>query len=464
MKRKIYVPYILVHLAIPVILYSSCKKFVVVPPPETQAEASKIFADDQTATSAATGLYYQMAGQVGGFSNGGITLYNGLSADEIANVSGNSSYDAFKSNALLSNNTTVNSTFWTNPYKYIYQANAVLEGVQASKSMTAAVKDRLRGEMLYIRALHYFYLVNLLGPVPYQTVTDYKENAVRPRTATDKIYMQITADLVEARSLLTASYPGSDNLRPNKDAATALLARVYLFRKDWPDAASMATEVIGSNKYTLESLANTFLSISKETIFQLYKQTSNTADASYFIPSSATVRPTFRITDNLLGVFEGGDNRKTSWLKSNTVSGIVYYYPYKYKTKALTPITEFEIVQRFAELYLIRAEARLNLNDLSGAMEDVDMIRKRAGLSGIQTIHPGISKNDLLGAIWKEGQTEFFAEWGHRWMDLKRTGRADEVLGAVKGANWQATDQLYPIPFAQIQLNPALTQNDGYTN
>eukprot|EP01132_Coremiostelium_polycephalum_P021770 gene21770-25835_t len=346
-------------------------------------------------------------------------MYAALSADEIVGVAPNPTYDYFSNNNILTANTTISNIFWTNPYRSIYQANA--------------------------------------------TTTDYQINAAMPRTGIDKIYEQITADLVEARTLLSANSV-NDNLRPGKDAATSLLARVYLFRNDWVNAAAMATEVIGSGKYSLDNPANVFLINSKETIFQLYKQTSNTAEAGYFLPASTTVRPTFKIRDNLLNAFEMGDVRKTNWLKSNTIAGTVYFYPYKYKTRAQTPITEYVVVQRFAELYLIRAEARANLNDLPGAIDDVDRIRGRAAINKIKDTNPTIAKDALLAAISKENQTEFFAEWGHRWLDLKRTGKADEVLAALKGANWQPNAKLYPIPFNQIQLNSFLTQNGGYPN
>ena len=60
-----------------------------------------------------------------------------------------------------------------------------------------------------------------------------------------------------------------------------------------------------------------------------------------------------------------------------------------------------------------------------------------------------------------ERQTELFCEWGNRWLDLKRTGTAGTVLSAEK-SGWQSRDTLYPVPDAQLQLNPKLTQNPGY--
>jgi hypothetical protein len=68
----------------------------------------------------------------------------------------------------------------------------------------------------------------------------------------------------------------------------------------------------------------------------------------------------------------------------------------------------------------------------------------------------------MLLAIEQERKVELFGEWGHRWFDLKRTGRADAVIGGQKPTTWQSTDVLYPIPQTQRLANPNLTQNPGY--
>ncbi|MNR45889.1 SusD family protein [compost metagenome] len=115
---------------------------------------------------------------------------------------------------------------------------------------------------------------------------------------------------------------------------------------------------------------------------------------------------------------------------------------------------------RLAEQYLIRAEARCKLNNLSGARSDIDAVRTRAGLTAI---HSGSNETQLLTAIETERLHEFFGEYGHRWLDLKRTERTTAVLSPVK-ANWQSTDVLFPIPQAQILINTKLTQNPGYEN
>jgi hypothetical protein len=97
-------------------------------------------------------------------------------------------------------------------------------------------------------------------------------------------------------------------------------------------------------------------------------------------------------------------------------------------------------------------------NNLDGSLSDLNVIRDRAGL---QPVSAG-DQAAVLNLIEKERQNELIAEWGHRWLDLKRTGKTDSVLSLEKGAYWQSTDALYPIPLYEIQTNPLLTQNPGY--
>lgn len=128
-------------------------------------------------------------------------------------------------------------------------------------------------------------------------------------------------------------------------------------------------------------------------------------------------------------------------------------------TNSAGNISEYYTPLRLAEQYLIRAEARANQDNLNGAVDDLNVIRKRAVLT---TLLNSLTQAQVLAAVAQENRIEFFAEWGHRWLDLKRTGQADAVLGSLKGSNWQTTDQLYPIPISEILRDPNLEQNPGY--
>lgn len=444
------------------LVFSSCKKFVEVAPPSTQIETSKIFTSDGTALSTMNGLYSMIGLANLNFINGGVTLYAGLSADEIYPTATNADADPFVTNSVSPNHTNLFNRLWRGAYNnnYLYTANAVIEGLNGSTALTDSLRIQLLGEAKVIRALGYFYLVNMFSDVPLVLNTDFATNASLPRATAKDIYSQIVKDLVEATGMLKVSYPLSARTRLNKTAATALLARVFLYTEDWVNAEKYASEVIGSGMYSLNSsLSNIFNSISStETIWQLARDNNVTPDGATFIPSSATARPTYAITSQLMNAFSTNDPRRSSWTGRNVVNNVEYYYPYKYKYRLATQGTEYYIILRLAEQFLIRAEARARQGNIVGGLEDLNRIRLRAGVGVLN----GLNQTDLLQAIYKERQVELFCEMGHRWFDLKRSGAADGVLKPLKGSNWQSTDVFYPIPQNEIDRNPFLTQNPGY--
>jgi hypothetical protein len=200
----------------------------------------------------------------------------------------------------------------------------------------------------------------------------------------------------------------------------------------------------------------------------IQNQYQGSGDAQHFVPYSSDSTPNYVVTDSLLNQFEPGDQRFTNWLGVNVINGQNVYYPAKYKDlQPTTPTTGFMML-RFAEMYLIRAEAAAQLNDathqLSQALTDVNTIRTRAGLEA--STADATSQTAVLAAVRKERRTELCFEFGSRWFDLNRTstdkkypssGQADKVL-----TGWQPNFALYPVPQAQLQLNSHLIQNPGY--
>ena len=166
------------------------------------------------------------------------------------------------------------------------------------------------------------------------------------------------------------------------------------------------------------------------------------------------------LSPQLVNSFQATDKRKLNWIGSVTVGSNTYYYPYKYKVgQNVTTISEYTMVLRMGEIFLIRAEALARQNDLDGALNDLNVIRGRAGLTQmLATSQPAI-----LDSISNERNAELFTEFGDRWLNLKRTGSVTLILQPVKGADWTpGTDELYPIPQQEIIRNPALNQNLGY--
>jgi starch-binding outer membrane protein, SusD/RagB family len=455
--------YILAGL-LPVLSLVSCKKFVQVDDPIDQVASSEAFNSNANAATAIRGIYSKMNSATGlGFA-GGIQALMDAGADGLKIQSATNQYYEFYTNLIGSAN-TANKNLWNYFYYAIYSANAAIENINASTGMTDAGKRLYTAEARFLRAWNYFYLVNAWGDVPLTTSSNYDYNNHLFRSAKADVYELIKSDLLYAQANLGPAYQGTYRIRANSYAATALLAKVYLYLGEWDNAAQQATTVLNNTTdYALETdLTKTFLITSKEAIFRI-EQPGNNAyawDGSTFVPASTTTVPSYTITDTLYKTFETGDKRKTNWVRTATIQGITYYSPYKYRVNSGTgtPL-ESHMVLRLGEMYLIRAEARAQLKQLSDAIADLDRVRSRAGLSLIATTNPGISQDNLLAAVAHERWVELFAENGDRWMDLKRIDKANATLQYKP--NWQTDAQLYPIPMLDIQYNKNLEQNHGY--
>jgi len=448
-----------------------CKKFVEIDPPITELVTASVFNNASSATSAQTVIYSKMSSNNESYN---LEQNTGLLADELANYSGSSLNLAFYHNAMTA---ALGPGPWTNAYGYIYDCNAILEALQNNTAIKPVITQQLTGESKFLRAFWYFYLANIYGDVPLLTSTDYKINATISRTPRAQVYQQIITDLTDAKNSLSANYVDAtdtiatiDRVRPNKFAAAALLARTYLYLGKYDSAEAHATSVINNSLYSLPSLDNAFLKNSSEAIWQLMiplpSSTNATPDGNKFILISASNN--VGISSFLLNSFEANDLRYTKWIGKYPTTpnpATTYYYTNKYKVRSQTTApTEYTMVLRLAEQYLIRAEARAMQNETAGAIADLNAIRSRAGLPNYAG---ATDKASLLTAILHERQVELFTEWGHRWFDLIRTNSVDSVMGRVaplKGGTWSLDghQKLYPIYYYEILSDPNLTQTPGY--
>jgi hypothetical protein len=475
-NRILYTRLFYIPIVVGSLLYG-CRKFIEVAPPTTQLTGSNVYDNNASASAVVTSIYDNMS--LGGLATGqtSINLEVGLLSDELTNYyTGSTVLPQFYSNALTS---TPNNYFWPEIYEELYIANSVLANLPAAVNVTAAEKKQLTGEAEFMRAFLNFYAVNLYGAVPLVITTNYKENNTIKRSPVTDVYQQIITDLKDAESLLSSGYltptgsATSERVRPNKAAAQALLARVYLYTKDWSDAENQADSVLANTaEYSLvRNPDSVFLKNSSETIWQLQPVTPgyNTFEGYYFVltttaPGVNSVNPV-AMSNYLVNAFDSGDLRRADWVGAATIGGQTYYYPYKYKVntyKVGNPVTEYSMVLRLAEVYLIRAEARAQQNNVSGAQADLNAIRGRAGLGNTTAANSA----DLLTAVLHERQVELFTEWGHRWFDLIRTGQVSAVMSVVtpakQGGAWNSNMELLPIPQSEILINPNLTQNPGY--
>jgi hypothetical protein len=455
---------------------TGCKKYLQNPLPTDKITGSAAYVNDNAASGVISGIYSKFVNSRLLEGSYGIPCCTSLYTDEMIAENGLLGSTAFQQ-AYFNNTLTesISGGFWSQLYSQIYVANVAIENIRNNTNLFR--RDQWLGEALFLRAFMYFYLTNLFGKAPLALSSDYRFNNQLARNPQSEVYNQIITDLKEAQGLLPVEYRDAngnittDRGRPNKYAVTALLARVYLYTKDWANAEAQANAIINSgNTFQLEPPAAVFGQHSREMIWGLAPIPFAVADAQDFLmePGWAPAEHAIHATLSMLLVnsFETNDRRYANWVGKSTggTPAMDYYYPAKYKIRASTTYNEYLVVFRLAEQYLIRAEARAQQEKLTGsnsAESDVDVIRNRAGLS--PTTASG--KTALLNAIMKERRVEFFTEMGHRFFDLKRTDAIDDLMAAVapqKGSTWIPFMQWWPIPKADILVDPNLIQTPGY--
>jgi hypothetical protein len=473
------------------LLFGSCKKFVEIDPPVTSITEGSIYEEDNTAIAVMTGVYMFISSANYAVEASGlpyIAKYAGLSADEFSLWSGASDkLKAYYTNDLKMLITPADrhgGELWgngANCYNLLLTCNAAIEGLSTSTKLTPSVKKQLLGEAKFMRSFIYFYLVNLYGDVPLVVGTDFEINRLLPRSHKEDVYKFIINDLKEAQELLSDKFVNinlipyansviAERVRPTKWAAAALISRVYLYFGDYKNAEAAASLVINQNSlFGLNPLTEVFKKNLGEAIWQLPPVilNSSTQIAQMLIltasPTGFSNSKPLYLSTSLISAFEAGDKRRSEWTGTYNSGTTSYLFSYKYKNPGLgEPVTEYLMMLRLGELFLIRAEARAQQGNISEAKSDLNIIRIRAGLP------PNIdvsTKEDLINAILREKRVELFSEWGHRWFDLKRSGQVDSIMSIetpIKGGTWETADQLYPIPWDDIQRDPNLVQNIGY--
>lgn len=477
----------------------SCAKFVDTKAPDSSVDASKVFEKDNSAIAAVNAVLSDLGNTYSIIQGGrGVSVVSGLLSDELITVSMVPEYMEVYSNMVLSSN-SIPASIWSGFYADIYKVNAVIEGASASQTLTPAIKSQILGEAKFLRAFMYFYLVNMFGPAPLITTPNYEVNRTMARTSVDEIYKQMITDLKDAGALLTPEYRNNlgavvtQRYRPNRFAAKALLARVYLYAGQWVNAEMEATDVI--------NLPATYNLV--QDINQIFRQPGSaevlwnfapaygavaagitsvfTGDGGHYNPAvlkayglppqSSGYDLSNYLSDSIVNEFAANDKRKLQWLESMTVSGKTYYFPFKYKTDVfgLSTVQEYPVVMRMGEVFLIRAEARIQQEKIDDGIGDINKVRFRASIGDTTAS----TKATAMGVLEREKRLELFTEWGHRWFDLKRwpgknnpaITRAEEVMSVItplKGGTWEKNWLLLPLPQTDIINNPFLKQNEGY--
>jgi hypothetical protein len=374
-----------------------------------------------------------------------------LPADNADNTGTSQSYDDADANQFRADNGTAQS-IWEGIYDAINRANVILDRVPAVTDLDDTEKNEILGEAHFLRALHYHNLVKLYGDVPIRLtpVRDLNEAGGAVRSPVADVYTQILADLGEAGTLITATEPTT---QATLDAVAALTARVQLYRQDYAAAVAAADAVI-PNHSLAPAYADLFDAEGQDTPEDIFKVTFtavqfNWLGFDYITETLDGGGGVLAPSQSLIDAYDPADERLARNItldEDDAPSGTKW---------ATTAGAEDLHVIRLAEVLLIKAEALARQNDLSGAVDAYNPLRERAGLDPHVLGADVTSQDEVLTAIDTERRLELAFE-GDRWPDLVRTGRAVAVLGIPE------SQTLFPIPQAERDVAPGLSQNPGY--
>jgi hypothetical protein len=427
---------------------SSCRKYLS-EVPDNSLPANNAINDLGTARAAIIGAY----DAVQGYYAGNYPTLGTITADNVVFNGTLSQYLQLDQNAIPADNVTTVATY-QGIYRAINAANGVIAALPNVKDnrLTDAERNRIIGEAHFIRALGYFDLARGWGGVQLQLEPTSSLAVLKGirRSTLAQTYDQVLADLVRAETLLTDD--ASTRNRAQRSTARALRARLHLYRGEWANAETYATQVIANTKYTLVTPYRSFFTapfLTTESVFELsFSANDRNTFWNLWYPSSFggqyTLKPSNSFVTQVTDPAIGGT--RTSLIAGSGAN--VYGVLYNTTTTGVDP----SYVIRIAELYLIRAEARAQQNNLTGALADLNVIRARAGLP----VSTAVTQAQILLAIEQERSIEFAFE-PHRWFDLVRTQRAGQVLGLTDRNRW-----LFPIPLSDVLSDPDVEQNPGY--
>ncbi|HCY90014.1 MAG TPA: RagB/SusD family nutrient uptake outer membrane protein [Chitinophagaceae bacterium] len=462
-----------------------CKKTFLDVEPIGQQQSADFFANAADADKAITSCYGHLNQWfVAGFAHLAITSISSDDAER-GSVPGDASFLDEFDNFTFSPTQFIINDYWRGQYNGINLCNQSIDNIPGI-DMDPVVKARYIAEAKFIRAYHYFNLVRAFGDVPLLKRVPVTPEEINPvRAPKMEVYDFIESDLTDAAGVLPESYPASDRGRVTRGAALAMLAKVKMYREDWPAVLTLTSQVIAM-PYQLATDFNGMFRVAgennEESIFEVQANTFSSDCGTYSQYSEVqAVRNQFGWgfnipTSSLESAFEPGDQRKAATIlyrgqttpEGDFITNIAPNPMYNKKVYVPSSVPnacgwgygreQNRRILRLADIYLIRAEAANEQNDTTEAKIYLNLVRNRAGLPSIDAI----SKENLRNKIWHERHVELAME-DDRFFDLVRQGNAGTVLRALGKQFVDGKNEVFPIPDNQITLSGGkLTQNPGY--
>lgn len=348
---------------------------------------------------------------------------------------------------------------WQSLFRTIYVANFMLEKLPDVAGVREARRKEILAEARFIRGYANFIGTNTFGDFPLVTTTVQATNRTIGRSPKAQVLASVLADFQAALTDLPNVEAGSTNALTNaayinKVSCRAMLARYYLYQRNWAQAEQLATQVISSGVYTLQtSFADVIVKdFNNESIIEVgYSVTDDPQTSTSLFPNGLSLNnllvgrreviPSNQLVVSLVSA-EAGTRRQTISFSTQNLRGNDNGWTVEKYGLALEDNNNIALI-RLAEMHLIRAEARAQqgrLTGANGAVADLNVLRTRAKAPAIALT----AQAEVLLAVERERIYELAFE-GHRWYDLVRTGRAQVVMSSFS-PNWNSRFELWPIP------------------
>lgn len=477
---------IIVFALLAVTFFSSCDKMLEVTP--------RTSLDAQTALTTRLGVQAALNGAYAALRNANYYARDFIIAPELLSDNMrlvNPATQSGRGVGLDVNGTGYHVNIWNAGYGVIQKANIVIGAIGGVADATAAQKAGIRAQALFLRALAYFDLVKSYGynpnfiqngfnlgvPVLIDPIDDYVKVTLPKRSTVAEGYAQIEKDLLEAITLFGTAGVDASAGRPfvaTRGASQALLSRVYLYMgaTKYNDVVTLSTAALTSGVATFQPTPAAYIAMwaaatKPESMFEVQfaqvaevpqSSNNNTIQAYYMQQRSGTLLLGWGdmvASNNLLAEFEPNDARKTIIVPYTRTDGELVQQTTKFQgSKGIYGWDNVPVI-RISEMYLNRAEAYARLGSENLAQADLNMIRRRAGLTDMFP-----SGSALIEQILKERRLELAFE-GHRFFDLTRLGRniPKETINPIPFTDYRI---LAMVPAAEIQINANLTQNPNY--
>lgn len=365
---------------------------------------------------------------------------------------------------------------WERMYEAINATNTLINSDVTVPDGVVDQRDHIIGEAYALRGLIHFDLVRMFAQhytftaggshLGVPIVTEFDINGEPSRNTVNEVYDQVIADMLMGISMLDPTSRSGNSSTISSMAVKGLLSRVYLYKEDWANAESLATEVINSGDYTLVDSANYVSSWasdnSAESIFEISmtavdNRGSDALGRMYMVEGYGDYLP----SNDVVSLIPAGDVRLGVYKTDTVLTGdFAPLRMNKYPTVASDDNTK---VMRLSEVYLIRAEARAEMgtND-AGAQADVDAIRQRGLPTAAAVVATGQALKDEIAL---ERRIELCFEGQRLWdlmrkkQDMVRTQCTSPLVCSVSYPNDRF---ILPIPENELDANPNIEPNPGY--